>query len=133
VKRACPGTLSAFPCWTFAALAILLAGAGGLQRDLVPNVNAQREIGIREAMGAQTIRRHPNGDGQTTMLILLGVPIGLEARGYSPLFRTMLYAVSELDVATFAFIPVMVTVIVLIASLWSRATGHASRSYVSPA
>ncbi len=102
----------------FALIAILLAAAGvyGTMSYLV--ARRTREIGIRTAMGAQS------GDvlrmvlGETSVLLVLAVVVGIGgAWALTRYIRSMLYGVSELDPITFAVTSGLLAVIILLASL----------------
>jgi ABC-type antimicrobial peptide transport system permease subunit len=77
-----------------------------------------REIGIRMAMGARQADVLRMVLGETSMLVLLAIAMGLGvAWAVTRYIRSMLYGVSELDPATFALTSVLLALIVLAASL----------------
>ncbi|MEO7142250.1 MAG: ABC transporter permease [Bryobacteraceae bacterium] len=102
---------------TFAIIAILLAAAGvyGVMSYLI--TRRTREIGIRVAMGARPADILSMVLGETTILTLISIVLGLGgAWALTRYIRSMLYGVNELDAATFALTPVFLALIVLIAS-----------------
>jgi putative ABC transport system permease protein len=101
---------------SFAAIAMLLAAAGvyGVMSYLV--ARRTREIGIRVAMGARPADVLRMVIGETMMLVLVAIGIGLGgAWALTRYVRSMLYGVTELDAATFGLAPVLLAAIVLIA------------------
>jgi len=103
---------------SFALIAIVLAAAGvyGTMSYLV--ARRTREIGIRMAMGARQADVLRMVLGETTMLVLLAIAVGLGgAWAVTRYIRSMLYGVSELDPTTFVLTSVLLAVIVLTASL----------------
>ena len=101
----------------FAAIAILLSAAGvyGVMSYLI--TRRTREIGIRVAMGARPADVLSMVMGETTILALLAIAMGLGgAWALTRYIRSMLYGVSELDAATFVLTPLLLAAIVLIAS-----------------
>jgi len=102
----------------FAGIAILLAAAGvyGTMSYLV--THRTREIGIRMAMGARQADVLRMVLGETTVLVLLAIPVGLGgAWAVTRFIRSMLHGVSELDPTTFALTSLLLSVIVLAASI----------------
>ena len=102
---------------TFAAIAILLSAAGvyGVMSYLI--TRRTREIGIRVAMGARPADVLSMVMGETTVLALLAIAMGLGgAWALTRYIRSMLYGVSDLDAATFVLTPLLLAAIVLIAS-----------------
>jgi putative ABC transport system permease protein len=103
---------------SFALIALILAAAGvyGTMSYLV--ARRTREIGIRMAMGARQADVLRMVLGETSMLVLLAIAMGLGvAWAVTRYIRSMLYGVSELDPATFALTSVLLALIVLAASL----------------
>ena len=101
---------------SFAIIAILLAAAGmyGVMSYLV--TRRTREIGIRVAMGARPADVLGMVIGETTLLVLVGIGIGLGgAWALTRYVRSMLYGVTELDATTFGLAAVLLAAIVLIA------------------
>ncbi|MGP0075920.1 MAG: ADOP family duplicated permease [Bryobacteraceae bacterium] len=106
---------------SFAFIAILLAAAGvyGTMSYLV--TRRTREIGIRMAMGARHADVVRMVLGETTVLVLLAIAMGLGgAWALTRYIRSMLYGVTELDPATFVATSVLLAAIILIAS-WGPA------------
>ena len=101
---------------SFAIIAMLLAAAGmyGVMSYLV--TRRTREIGIRVAMGARPADVLGMVIGETTILVLAGIGIGLGgAWALTRYVRSMLYGVTELDATTFGLAAVLLAAIVLIA------------------
>ena len=100
----------------FAAAALLLASLGiyGVISYLVGQ--RTHEIGIRVALGASRAQILKLVLGHGLKMTLAGVALGLVAAfGLMRLIRTMLYGVGPNDVATFAIVAVLLTVIALLA------------------
>ncbi|MCI0390747.1 MAG: ABC transporter permease [Acidobacteria bacterium] len=100
----------------FSLIALILASVGlfGVMSYTV----AQRthEIGIRMALGAQTLDVLKLIIRQGMTLVLTGVVIGLMAAlGLTRLMKTMLFGVSETDHATFIVIPLLLAVVAMLA------------------
>lgn len=102
----------------FAAIAILLAGAGvyGVMSYLV--ARRTRELGIRIAMGARPADVLGMVMGESALLVLAAVVCGLGgAWALTRYVRSMLFGVTELDATTFAVAPVLLAIIVMLACL----------------
>lgn len=100
----------------FGFLALLLASIG-LYGVLAYSV-AQRtqEIGIRVALGAQTVDVLKLIIRQGMLLALIGVAIGLGgALGLTRLMQTLLYGISPTDPLTFATIAILLILVALLA------------------
>ncbi len=103
---------------SFALIALVLAAAGvyGTMSYLV--ARRTREIGIRMAMGARQSDVLRMVLGETGVLVLLAIALGLGgAWAVTRSIRSMLYGVSELDPTTFALTSVLLALIVIVASL----------------
>jgi putative ABC transport system permease protein len=101
----------------FAIVAVVLAAVGifGLMAYLV--AQRTREIGIRMALGAQRSEVMRGVLGQSAILIVIGVGIGLAAAaGLTRYLEGMLFGLAPLDPATFAAASVLFVVVALIAS-----------------
>ena len=101
---------------SFATIAMLLAAVGvyGVMSYLV--TCRTREIGIRVAMGASPADVLGMVMGETMILVLPAIGIGLGgAWALTRYVRSMLYGVTELDAATFGLAPVLLAAIVLVA------------------
>ena len=112
----------------FGGAALLLAAIGvyGLMAYSVHQ--RTQEIGIRLALGAQTgeVRRMVVIQGMR--LALLGVAVGIAAAfGLTRLISTFLYGVEARDVASFATVLVLLTLVSLIAVWVPAAPRHAHR------
>ena len=102
----------------FAAIALVLAGAGvyGVMSYLV--AGRTREIGIRMAMGARPEQVLSLVMREGIALAVVSVAAGLGgAWALTRYVRSMLYGVTALDAPTYAFTPLVLGVIVLLASL----------------
>lgn len=101
----------------FALIAIFLAAAGvyGTMSYLV--ARRTREIGIRMAMGARPADVFRMIVGETVVLVFWAVAIGLGgAWALTRYIRFMLFGVTGLDALTFSLTPILLAIIVLIAS-----------------
>jgi predicted permease len=100
----------------FAGIAILLAAAGvyGMMSYLV--ARRSREIGIRVAMGARPADVVRIVAGETALLLVPAVAVGLGgAVALTRFIRSMLFGITELDAVTFALTPVLLAMVVLVA------------------
>jgi predicted permease len=100
----------------FALVALILASVGlfGVMSYTV----AQRthEIGIRMALGAQTLDVLKVVIKQAMFLVLTGVAIGLTASfGLTRLMKSLLFGISETDTMTFVIIPLLLAVVAMLA------------------
>ena len=115
-----PKRLSAQLLAGFAALALLLA-AIGIYGVMSYSVTQQtREIGIRVALGAQRRDILKMVVGQGMALAAIGVALGLAlalslAFGLTEALRTILFRVSRTDPPTYALVPVVLTLVALVA------------------
>jgi len=101
---------------TFATIAMLLAAIGvyGVMSYLV--TRRTREIGIRVAMGASPADVLGMVMGETMILVVAAIGIGLGAAWVLTRYvRSMLFGVTEMDATTFVLAPVLLAAIVLIA------------------
>ena len=104
----------------FAVLALLLA-AIGIYGVMSYSVTQQtREIGIRVALGAQRRDILKMVVGQGMALAAIGVALGLAlalslAFGLTEVLSTVLFRVSRTDPPTYALVPVVLTLVALVA------------------
>ncbi len=101
----------------FAAIALLLAGLG--LYGLISYSTSQRihEIGIRMAVGAQTLDIYKLIIGQGLKLVLLGVGIGLLAAFVlTRLLKSLLFGITSTDSVTFISVTALLIVVALLAS-----------------
>ena len=100
----------------FGALALLLA-AIGLYGVMSFSVSRRtRELGIRMALGAQTLDVFKLVLGQGMVLVLLGIALGLGAAFMvTRLLTSFLFGVSATDAVTFASIPIILGIVALLA------------------
>jgi len=101
---------------TFALAALVLAAAGiyGLLWGSV--AERSQEIGLRAAVGATRARIVALVLGQGVRLTLLGIAIGLIAAATaSRLLETLLFEVSQLDVATYLGVAALLAAVALLA------------------
>lgn len=100
----------------FGLLALLLSNVG-IYGVLAYNVNQRtHEIGLRMALGAKPADVFRMVVGQGLWLVLLGIGLGLAAAfGLTRFFSSLLYGVSATDPVTFVGIPLMLSVIALVA------------------
>jgi putative ABC transport system permease protein len=101
----------------FAAMAIVLA-AVGIYGVISYSVSERtHEIGVRMALGAQTTDVLKMILKQALLLALIGTAIGLTASfALTRLMSSMLYGVSATDAMTFAGVPIILTIVALVAS-----------------
>jgi putative ABC transport system permease protein len=104
-----------------AALALLLATMGIYSMLSYAVSLRAREIGVRMALGAQTISvlRLIVGKGMTLTLVGIGAGL-LTSFGLTRLMRSLLFGVTATDPATFVMIPVFLTLVALVAC-WAPA------------
>jgi putative ABC transport system permease protein len=112
-----PRRLSVVLLGIFAAIALLLAAVGtyGVISYLV--VQRTHEIGVRMALGAQ--RRDVLGlvIGHALKLVAIGTVAGLVLAFFSTrALSALLYSVGAIDMATFAFVAIVLAVVALLAS-----------------
>jgi putative ABC transport system permease protein len=101
---------------SFAGVALLLAGLGIYGVMAYSVAQRTQEIGIRVALGSQTIDVLQLVVGQGMKLALVGVGIGLATSfGLTRLMSKLLFGVSPTDPLTFAVIVVLLLLIALLA------------------
>lgn len=103
---------------TFTVIAIVLSAVGvfGVMSYMVTRRN--REIGIRIALGAQPQDVLGLVLGESVLLALLGTALGIAgAWGVTRYLSSMLYGVTALDTMTFTAMPIVLSAIVIFASL----------------
>jgi putative ABC transport system permease protein len=102
----------------FAAVALLLGAIGvyGVMSHAV--AQRTRDIGIRMALGAGTDRVLAMTVRQGLGLVLGGVVVGLAgAAGATRILRAMLFGVSPTDPVLFGAVPILFTIVAIVASL----------------
>jgi predicted permease len=100
----------------FALVALILASVGlfGVMSYAVSQ--RTHEIGIRMALGAQTLDVLKVIIRQGMTLVLTGVVIGLTAAfGLTRLMKAMLFGISETDTTTFVIIPLLLAAVAMVA------------------
>ena len=99
-----------------AALALLLAAMGIYSMLSYAVSQRAREIGVRMALGAQanSVLRLIVGKGMTLTLVGIGAGL-LTSFGLTRLMRSLLFGVTATDPATFVMIPVLLTLVALVA------------------
>ncbi len=101
----------------FAVAASLLAGVGIYGVMACTVAQRTREIGVRMALGARTTDVARLVLRRAITLVVSGMAIGLGlAAALSRLISSLLFGVGALDAWTFAVIPVLLTIVALIAS-----------------
>jgi putative ABC transport system permease protein len=102
----------------FAALALILACMGIYGVISCGVTERTREIGIRMALGAQSRQVLAMVIKQGLIMVLIGIAVGLFASlGLTRLISSLLFDVSTIDPATFIGIPVLLTIVSLLACL----------------
>ena len=113
------GSLRRFDMWligAFAGLALALAAVGIYGVMAYSLSQRTREIGIRVALGAQARSVLLLLLGQGARLAVVGVVVGLiGALGLAQLMASLVFGVSTRDLATFAVVPWLVLVLILVA------------------
>ena len=102
----------------FAAIALLLAGVGlyGLLNDAVQH--RQREIGIRMALGAKPGAVAMGIAGQTLVMVVIGVMVGLTlALAGVSYIKSLLYGVQATETWVLAAPGAIILVLAVIASM----------------
>jgi len=99
------------------AMALLLGISGLAGAISYAVLQRRREIGIRMALGAQTIDILGLFLRRGLTLAGVGVAIGMVcAAGFTQLMRSLLFGVSALDPITFAAVPIVLAAIAVLAS-----------------
>jgi putative ABC transport system permease protein len=100
----------------FALVALILASVGLFGVMSYTVAQRRHEIGIRMALGAQTLDVLKLIIRQGMILVLTGVAIGLMAAfGLTRLMKAMLFGISETDTTTFVIIPLLLAVVAMLA------------------
>ena len=100
----------------FAAVALILASVGIYSVMAYAVSQRTSEIGLRMALGAQPRDVLKLVVGQGLVMVLIGMGIGLVAAfGLTRLMSSQLFNVSATDPVTFIFIPILLTVVALLA------------------
>jgi putative ABC transport system permease protein len=100
----------------FALVALILASVGLFGVMSYTVAQRRHEIGIRMALGAQTLDVLELIIRQGMILVLTGVAIGLMAAfGLTRLMKAMSFDISETDKTTFVTIPLLLAVVAMLA------------------
>jgi putative ABC transport system permease protein len=100
----------------FAAAALLLAAVGLYGVTAYAVTQRTQEIGIRMAMGARPRDIAKLVVGQSLMLTLIGVAVGLAAAfALTRLMASLLFGISAIDPLTFTLIPLLLVAVALAA------------------
>jgi predicted permease len=100
----------------FALVALILSSVGLFGVMSYTVAKRTHEIGIRMALGAQTLDVLKLIIRQGMILVLTGVAIGLMAAfGLTRLMKAMLFGISETDTTTFVIIPLLLAVVAMLA------------------
>ena len=103
---------------TFAAFAVLLAAIGVYGVLAFSMARRTREIGIRIALGAARRDVVALVVGEGMRLVAAGIAIGLMVAVFGGrLLSGFLFGVSTIDIVTFAVVPMMLSIIALVACL----------------
>ena len=101
----------------FAALALALGAVGIFGVVSFATARRTRELGVRMALGARASSVHALVIGDTLRMVLVGIVVGLlAAAAGARLLRALVYGVSATDPLTFVVVPLMVTVIAVLAA-----------------
>jgi putative ABC transport system permease protein len=109
--------LNALLVGIFAAIAVLLTAVGiyGLIAYIV--TERTQEIGVRMAVGAESLDVLALMLRQSAMLVLPGIVLGIGgAAALTGYLQSLLYGLTPLDVRTFVLVPVAVIAVMLVAS-----------------
>jgi putative ABC transport system permease protein len=109
--------MNAFLLGIFATIAVLLTAIGiyGLMAYIV--TERTQEIGVRMAVGAERLDVLALMLGQSAILVLPGIGLGLGgAAALAGYLESMLYGLTPLDARTFVIVPVAVIVVMMTAS-----------------
>ena len=101
-----PARMGAALLVVFGGLALLLATVGVYGVVAFSVSRRTRELGIRQALGADTRNVFQLVIGEGMSLVAIGVALGLaRCRVGTRLLTSFLYGTSTLDIATFASVP----------------------------
>jgi predicted permease len=109
--------MNAFLLGIFAAIAVLLTAIGIYGLIAYSVAERTQEIGVRIAVGAERLDVLALMLGQSAMLVVPGIVLGLAgAAALTGYLESMLYGLAPLDTRTFVVVPVAVVVVMLVAS-----------------
>jgi putative ABC transport system permease protein len=109
--------LAAILITIFGALALLLAAVGIYGVMSLAVTQRAQELGIRMALGAQRrdILRLVIGSGMLLAFLGLGIGLAVSFFGLAPLVSSVLFQVTATDPPTYAFSPLILLVVALLA------------------
>jgi len=102
---------------TFAALALLLGAVGIFGVVSFATAQRTRELGVRMALGAKGTDVKRLVIGETLRVVAVGITIGIAgAAAGVRVLRGLVYGVSAADPLTFVAVPILVTVVAVLAA-----------------
>jgi ABC-type antimicrobial peptide transport system permease subunit len=113
-----PARMGAVLLMVFGGLALLLAAVGVYGVMAFSVSRRTRELGIRQALGADTRNVFQLVIGEGMSLVAIGVALGLAGAAFGTrLLTSFLYGTSTLDIATFASVPAILGAVALVACI----------------
>jgi len=113
-----PARMGAVLLMVFGGLALLLATVGVYGVVAFSVSRRTRELGIRQALGADTRNVFQLVIGEGMSLVVIGVALGLAGAAFGTrVLTSFLYGTSTLDLATFATVPAILGTVALVACI----------------
>ena len=113
-----PARMGAVLLMIFGGLALLLAAVGVYGVMAFSVSRRTRELGIRQALGADTRNVFQLVIGEGMSLVAIGIALGLAGAAFGTrLLTSFLYGTSTLDIATFVTVPSILGAVALVACI----------------